>query len=76
MVIKHRLSAYLDGKRYTLWTFIKYFERSKDPAHCRRLKAQMRAALKQMQREGEAIRCKSIKGGESWRRSDPNVLPF
>lgn len=75
MTLETRLDAYLRGPRFTLWTFIKYHEKSKDPAHCRRLRKKMRAALDCLHREGKVIRCRSIKGGVSWKLA-PSGVPF
>lgn len=75
MKLEHRIAAYLSGPRYTLWTFIKYFEKSKDPAHCRRLRRALHERFKQMHRNGELIRCRSIKNGVAWKSAPPGI-PF
>lgn len=75
MNVAPRIKAYLAGPRYTLWTFIKYFERSGDPAHARRLKRAMEAELTRLHAEGEVVRCRSVKGGRSWYRKISDV-PF
>lgn len=79
MRLENRLAVYLAcPERYTLWTFIKYFERSKDPKHCRRLKNKMENALKELHARGEVIRCKSVRGKTAYRSRDdyPADVPF
>lgn len=77
MNIAPRLEAFLKGPRYTLWTFIKYHEKSKDPAHCRRLKKQMEAKLREEHRRGNVVRCRSIGGKVSYApRSAYGDIPF
>lgn len=73
MIIDKRVALFLElPKRYTLWTFIKYYERSKDPAHCRRVKKAMTKALETMP---NISRCRSVMGGRSYRRYVGDV-PF
>lgn len=76
MKLEHRIAAYLSGPRYTLWTFIKYFEKSKDPAHCRRLHRAMQTHLSKAHREGEVIRCRSIRNGVAFKSAVPGEIPF
>lgn len=74
--VEKRVRAYLDGPRYTLWTFIKYFESSKDPSHARSVKRQMTERLRAMVSEGQAATCRSIRRGRSYRRIDQGSIPF
>ena len=79
MNVARRITVYFAvQKRYTLWTFIKYTEKSGDPAHARRLRNAMRKVLEQMVRDGKAVTCRSVKGGRAWRsRGDyPAGCPF
>lgn len=77
MILDKRIALFLALKRrYTLWTFIKYHERSKDPAHCRRVKRNMKAELDRRHREGEVIRCRSVGGRLSWRAKPAGEIPF
>lgn len=79
MNVAPRIAAYLALPRpWTLWTFIKLHEKSKDPAHCRRLKKQMEGELQKRTLAGEVVRCRSVKGRRAW-KLNPNgagACPF
>lgn len=76
MNVEKRVAVYLaQSRRFTLWTFIKYNEKSKDPAHCRSVRKHMRAELERRHRKGEVIRCRSIKGGVAWKPAPQDGAP-
>jgi len=69
MKVSDRIERYLDT-RYTLWTWIKYNERSHDPEHCTRIKREMRRVLGLMMQQGKVTACKSIKGKIAFKRRE------
>lgn len=71
MNVQERINAYFAGPAFTLWTFIKYHERSKDPAHCKRLRDRMRERLNRLMAEGKAHRTRSLRGKIAYRRGMP-----
>lgn len=69
MNVAHRIEALLET-RFTLWTWIKKFERSKDPVHCKRMRDQMRRELNRMIAAGKVSMCKSYRNKIAYRKRE------
>lgn len=68
MRVHRRVLAYLENPRaFTLWTWIKYYEKSKEEKHCTRTRKYMRRVLCMMIDAGRVQRVKSVRGGIAYR---------